>query len=216
MTDAGTFNVWLAVRDCDNRSAETLFTFEVWARRFSIATSSLSLASVGAPYSARLQTAGIDSNTTWEVTNGSLPAGLTLSTDGMISGTPTAAESSTFTVEATGTAKDFSGTPVDTKELRLNVVALAARLSRRSAEVGVPFGVSLLASGGQAPYTWIATGAPARLSVGSDGSVRGTPTRAGTLDQCAHRRRDRRSEQSAGQAPRQSMACARELETSVG
>jgi hypothetical protein len=102
MTEAGMFNVWLAVRDCDNRSAETLFSFDVWARRFSIATSSLPSAGVGAPYSATLQTAGVDSNTTWEVKSGSLPAGLTLASDGAISGTPTAAGSSTFRVEVTG------------------------------------------------------------------------------------------------------------------
>src|ERR671935_630655 len=68
MTEAGTFNAWLAVRDCDNRSAETLFTFEVWPRRFWIATSSLPAAALGAQYSTTLQTAGIDSNTTWEIT----------------------------------------------------------------------------------------------------------------------------------------------------
>jgi Putative Ig domain len=180
MTEAGEFNVWLAVRDCDNKSAETLFSFVVSGRRYSIATSALPSAAVGAPYSAALQTAGVDSNTTWEVTAGSLPAGLTLSKEGVISGTPTASGSTTFTVEATGNAKDFSGTRVDTKELTLKVVALAARLSRTTAEVGVPFRASLLGSGGQEPYRWTVTGAPAGLSVASDGILSGTPRRAGT------------------------------------
>jgi hypothetical protein len=180
MTQGGTFSAWLAVRDCDNRSAETLFTFEVGPRRFSIATSSLPAAAVGAPYSATLKTAGVDSNTTWEVSAGSLPAGLTLSKEGVISGTPTAGGSSTFTVEATGVAKDFSGTRVDTKQLTLNVVALAATLSRPTAEVGVPFRASLVGSGGQAPYRWSATGAPAGLTVAADGTLSGTPRRAGS------------------------------------
>src|SRR6266508_2043001 len=78
-TASRTFSVWLAVHDCENKSAETLFTFDVWARRFSIATASLPSAGLGASYSATLQTAGIDSNTTWTVTSGALPAGLTLS-----------------------------------------------------------------------------------------------------------------------------------------
>src|SRR5436305_6726983 len=160
-TTEGTFSAWLAVKDCENRSAETLFTFDVWGRRFSIATASLPPASPGAPYSATLQTAGIDSNTTWQVTSGAPPAGLTLSPPGVISGTPTATGSATFTVTATGVAKDFTGTRVDTKQLTLNVVALAARLSRPAAEVGVPFAASLVGSGGQAPYTFSATGAPA-------------------------------------------------------
>jgi hypothetical protein len=165
MTEAGTFGVWLAVRDCDNRSAEALFTFEVWPRRFSIATPSLPAAGVGAPYSASLKTAGIDSTTTWEVTSGSLPAGLTLSKDGVISGTPTAAGSSTFTVEATGESKDSTnpGTRVDSKQLTLNVIALAARLSQPVAEVGVKFRASLLGSGGQAPYRFSAHAQEGRL-----------------------------------------------------
>jgi hypothetical protein len=185
-TEEGTFSAWLAVKDCENKSAETLFTFEVWARRFSIATASLPAAALGGPYSATLQTAGIPSNTTWELTSGSLPAGLGLSKEGVISGTPTAAGPATFTVKATGIAKDFTGTRIDTKQLTLNVVALAARLSRPTAEAGVSFRASLVGSGGQAPYTITATGTPPGLSVSSDGTISGKPARAGTYTLVAH------------------------------
>ncbi len=185
-TEAGTWSAWLAVKDCADKSAETLFTFEVWARRFSIATQSLKPAGLGSAYSATLEVSGIPSNTTWELTSGSLPAGLTLSKDGTISGTPTAAGASTFTVKATGNAKDSTGTRVDTKQLTLNVVALTAKLSRPAAEVGVPFRSTLVASGGQAPYSWSATGVPAGLRVASDGSISGVPSRAGTYALTAH------------------------------
>ena len=185
-SEAGTFSVWLAVKDCENRSAETLFTFDVWARRFSIATESLVPANVGSPYSIALQTSGIPSNTTWDVTAGALPAGLALSKDGVITGTPTAGTSSTFTVRATGVAKDFTGTRVDSRQYRLNVTALAARLARTTAEVGVPLRTSLVGGGGQAPYTWSATGAPAGLTIGSDGSVTGVLAKAGSFTLMAH------------------------------
>lgn len=179
-TETGTFSVWLAVKDCENRSAETLFTFEVWPRRFSVATQALKAAPVGSPYSATLETSGIPSNTTWELAGGALPAGLTLSKEGVISGTPTAAGSSTFAVKATGVAKDFTGTRVDTKQLTLNVVAFAARSARPQAEVGIRFRSTLVGSGGQAPYTWAATGVPAGLAVAADGTISGKPTRAGS------------------------------------
>ncbi|HWJ32497.1 MAG TPA: Ig domain-containing protein [Gaiellaceae bacterium] len=180
-TETGTFSAWLAVKDCENRSAETLFTWEVWARRYSIATTSLPAAGLNGVYSTTLETAGIDSRTTWEITSGSLPAGLSLSpATGVISGTPTAAGSSTFTVKATGVAKDFTGTRIDTKQLTLNVVALAARVSRPAAEVGVRFSASLTGSGGQAPYTFSASGVPAGLSIGNDGTISGRPGTAGT------------------------------------
>jgi hypothetical protein len=185
-TQEGTFSVWLAVKDCDNKSAETLFTFEVWGRRFSVATGSLAPAALGSQYSATLTTAGIPSNTTWALTSGALPAGLTLSKEGVISGAPTAAGSSTFTVQATGVAKDFTGTRVDSHQYTLNVTALAASLSRPVAEVGVPLHTALVASGGQAPYTWSAVSAPGSLTLGRDGSLTGVPATAGAYTLTAH------------------------------
>jgi large repetitive protein len=185
-TEEGTFSVWLAVKDCDNKSAETLFTFEVWGRRFSIATNTLAPAAVGSPYSATLATAGIPSNTTWAVTSGTLPPGLTLSKDGVISGTPNAVGSSTFTVQATGVAKDFTGTRVDSHQYTLNVSALTASLSRPVAEVGVPLHTALVASGGQSPYTWSATSLPAGLTLGSDGSLSGVPLKSGAYTFTLH------------------------------
>ena len=185
-TQEGTFSAWLEVTDCADASAQALFTFEVWARRFAIATPSLVPAALGSPYSATLATSGILSNTTWAVTSGTLPAGLTLSNDGVVSGTPTAVGASTFTVQATGVAKDFTGTRIDSKQYTLNVAALAARLSRATAEAGVSFRTTLVASGGQAPYTFSATGATAGLTVGSDGTVSGVPTSAGAFTLTAH------------------------------
>lgn len=52
---------------------------------------------------------------TWAVSAGSLPAGLTLSTNGSISGTPTSSGTSTFTVKATNTAGN------DTKQFTITV-----------------------------------------------------------------------------------------------
>ena len=88
-TEVGRFSAWIALKDCDNKSAETLFTFDVWARRWGISTESLKSAAVGSPYSATLEGSGLPSDVTWEVTAGSLPAGLTLSPGGVIAGTAT-------------------------------------------------------------------------------------------------------------------------------
>jgi hypothetical protein len=186
-TEPGTFSTWLAVRDCDNRSAETLFTFEVWPRRFGIDTQALTPAVAGAPYSLALATWGVPSNTTWEVTAGTLPAGVALSKEGVISGTPTAPGSSTFTVKATGNAKDFTGTRVDSKQFTLVVSgSLNAALSRPVAEVGVRMRSALVATGGTAPYKWTANGLPAGVRVGADGVLAGVPKRAGAYRLNAH------------------------------
>jgi hypothetical protein len=66
----------------------------------SITTSSLTAGSVNVPYNASLAATGGILPYTWSITSGSLPTGLTLSTSGFISGTPTSQQTSTFTVQA--------------------------------------------------------------------------------------------------------------------
>jgi len=186
-TESGDWSAWIELRDCAGKSAQTLFSFGVYPRSWGIKTASLPNAVAGAPYSAQLQ-AGDRAVTvvTWKVTSGSLPAGLTLAGNGTISGTPTAAGASTFTVTATSSDVN-SVTRTDSKQLTLNVVALTATASRRAAEVGIPFRASLLATGGQAPYTWSgAAGTPPGLSVGGDGVISGVPTRAGSYTVTVH------------------------------
>ena len=181
--EGGTWTAWIALKDHCGNSAELLFTFEIWPRRFTISTDALKPGTVNAPYSATLATAGVRSNVTWKVSAGSLPAGLTLSSNGSITGTPAAVGSSTFTVTATGVSTDPSadGTRIDTKQFTLSVLQpLTASVSRRVAEVGVPFRATLQGTGGQSPYTWSASGLPAGLTVGGGGTISGTPVRAGS------------------------------------
>jgi large repetitive protein len=181
-TEAGTFSAWIQLLDCDNRSAETLFTFDVWARRWGIATATLKAAAVGSAYSATLEGTGLPSDVTWEVTSGALPAGITLSPAGTITGTPTATGSSTFTVKATAKEKNFGPTRIDSKQYTLNVLApLTAKLSRNIAEAKVRFSATLVGDGGQSPYTWSATGLPAGLAIGPDGALTGVPARSGSF-----------------------------------
>ena len=64
-----------------------------------VATTSLSTGTVGAAYSQSLQAASGVPPFKWSLTSGSLPTGLSLSSLGVISGTPTTAETSSFTVQ---------------------------------------------------------------------------------------------------------------------
>jgi hypothetical protein len=63
-------------------------------------TSPLPAGTVGTAYSQTLAATG-DATITWSVTSGSLPAGLSLSSGGAITGTPTTAGTSTPTITAT-------------------------------------------------------------------------------------------------------------------
>ena len=174
-TEAGVFSAWIALKDICGNSAELLFTFEIWVRRWGIATDSLKPATVGAAYSSQLQDQGITSNVTYEVTSGSLPPGITLSPGGLISGTPTAVGSSTFTVKGTAVSTNPSadGTRVDSKTYTLNVSSRSWRVS-----TGQPRSVSTSVSVGdrwQGPYTWSARPTGRALG-GKRRPITGTPT----------------------------------------
>lgn len=128
---------------------------------------------------------------TWTLVSGSLPAGLSLAKsytvyETSISGTPTVAGTSNFTVQVRDCAgatarKSFSLTVSSAAALAITL-PLAGALTQ-TGTVGVAFSQNLFASGGTQPYVWSATGLPPGLSVTKSGStnvIAGTPTTAGT------------------------------------
>jgi hypothetical protein len=182
-TEEGTYNVWMAVRDCENRSAEQMYTFNVGRRTYAIQTDSLPAATLNAPYSAKLKAGDHPIRSEeWIVSKGTLPAGLTLAKDGTLSGTPTTSGASTFTVRATSIGDD-DGIRVDEKEFTLTVTGqLTVSLTRRVAEAGVRFSSSVGVSGGSG-YTFSApAGLPAGLTITSAGAITGTPAKAGSYN----------------------------------
>ncbi len=86
-----------------------------------VTTTSLGGGVVGSSYSASLVASGAWGSYSWSVVSGKLPAGLSLDTQtGVISGTPTAAASGSFTVQVTGT-----GVPVQTATRSLSITVPA-------------------------------------------------------------------------------------------
>jgi hypothetical protein len=80
------------------------YTINVNCGTTSIAPTTLANGNLGTPYSVQLIANGLSpTGTTWTVASGNLPAGLTLnSSTGEISGTPTTAGASAFTIAANG------------------------------------------------------------------------------------------------------------------
>ncbi len=81
-----------------------------------VTTATLPDGMVGSPYSAQLTATGGTNSYTWAIASGALPGGLTLSTSGLISGTPNANGTFGFNVTAT----DGNGQPA-TRTLAITV-----------------------------------------------------------------------------------------------
>jgi len=161
-------------------------TFRVRRRRsivasINITTSSLNAGTVNIPYSAELAASGGTTPYTWTITSGSLPAGIALSSDGVLSGTPGRAGTASFTAQVT----DSNGS-TDSASFTLNILNSASPTtltitSPATATVGTAYTGTIGVSGGLAPYRCsLASGSlPQGLALNGC-NLAGTPTAAGT------------------------------------
>jgi len=158
-----------------------------------IVNPSVKPATVGQPYTETLaakQVASLNSLTgpdvqaTWSLESGALPAGITLSTSGVLSGTPTSEGSYEFDVRA------YKAGPEDTETFTLTVrqpVIVKSPLGpvqRPGSEVGIRFGKTFTATGGSGTYTWaLVSGAlPPGVALNpTRGTITGTPQTAGNF-----------------------------------
>ncbi len=135
---------------------------------------------VGVAYSQQLTVTNGTSPFAWTVTAGSLPAGVTLSSTGLLAGTPTTAGSYTFTVQVS----DASGSTAS-RSLTLTIAAAPTiSFAPAAGEVSVAYSQQPTLTGGTAPISWSITAGslPAGLSISpTTGAISGTPTASGTF-----------------------------------
>ena len=117
-------------------------------------TGDLTRGTVAVNYSHQLQRIGGTGPYTWSLDSGALPGGLSLSTStGIISGTPTAAGTFTFTVKVSDTTPSTATSStlriVIDPELRITTTG-----DLTAGRVNVDYSFALQATGGRAPYTW--------------------------------------------------------------
>lgn len=184
-TGASSSSVTFHIADAAGMSASQAITVTVNPPpALTITTASLPGGSMGTAYSQTLHATGGVPSYTWTITAGSLPAGLTLSSAGVIAGTPTVIGTSNFTVKVT----DSQTPTAATKTANLSIVIIAAPLSVTTTSLadGVianAYSQTLQAAGGTPAYTWsISVGTlPAGLNLNaSTGTITGTPTAIGT------------------------------------
>lgn len=180
-TTSGNSSVTFQVTDNLNATVATPSLSLTIALPLGISTQSVAAGTVGTAYSVSLAATGGTSPYAWTLSAGSLPGGLTLSSTGVISGTPSV--SGTFSPNFR--VMDSNGA-TSSKVLSLTISAATGILgiatsSLPSGTVNKSYSVTLAASGGTSPYTWTATGLPAGLAV-SSGKISGIPTVTGTFN----------------------------------
>lgn len=187
-TTAGGYSFTVEVTDASMplQSSQKSLSLNINAApgQLAITTGGLPAATVNKAYSQQLAAAGGTTPYTWSIASGALPAGLTLSAGGVLSGTPTVAGSYSFVAEVADTS---SPQLTATKQLTLSVIAnpgsslvLLTQMLPMGI-VGNAYNGSFVAAGGTTPYTFsISAGAlPPGLSLASDGKLSGTPTTSG-------------------------------------
>jgi hypothetical protein len=189
-TAAGKWEVWLQLwsdggecpiyepDEARRKYAERPITITIEAG-LTIQQASVPTGTVGQPYGPVQFTAAGGGTHTWTALQ--IPAGLTLSPAGVLSGTPTAKNGDsklTVQVKDTSGSRDAQLTynlPVR-DPLALNVQPIPL------SEVGRPFSLGFAATGGNEDYTWETTTLPAGLQFDqTKRALAGTPTAAGTF-----------------------------------
>jgi CSLREA domain-containing protein len=149
-----------------------------------VSPASLPNGTVGTAYSQQLTGTGGTPPITFAVSSGTLPAGLTLSASGLISGTPATGGISLFTVAASA-----AGGCVVSQDYYIVVNAPSCPAITvtpavlPNGQVGQNYNQNLGASGGNGPYTFtFLTGdLPAGLTLSVGGNLSGTPIESGVF-----------------------------------
>jgi hypothetical protein len=186
-TTAGSYSVVITAKDSASNTGSATFTITIGGA-VSITTTALPSGIAGGAYTATQLTAAGGAGTpytwTWIAGGGSsLPAGLSLSKGGRITGTPTTA--GTYSVDVT--AKDSAGnTASATFSIVIEGSVSITTSTLPTGYVGDLYTqTTLAATGGSGSFTWTwaaATGSslPAGLNLSTAGVITGTPATAGT------------------------------------
>lgn len=173
--------VTVQVTDANGKSASVTFTWTVPPlQQPVVAAQSSPTATAISPL--QLTTTGGVTPYTWVVTD--LPAGLSATAAGVITGTPTAGTRYLVTATVTdhaGSAKSVTFSWAVPTGTGLRVTAPTG--DRTGDQAGRPVSLTATATGGtgNGTFSWAATGLPSGLTITPAGLVSGTPDRAGAF-----------------------------------
>jgi large repetitive protein len=158
-----------------------------------LTSSPLKTGAEGDAYKQGLVASGGQQPYTWTIDSGALPPGLTLTTDGVLSGTPPTGSAGTygFTLRVTDSQSPTKAYQVASMALTINQPLTFPVSTLANGVVSVTYSSAVVASGGincvpvqTSPcYTYTLTpgsSVPPGLTLNADGTITGTPTMIGT------------------------------------
>ncbi len=188
-TGGGTYNFTITATDSSTGSGPytgaAAYSITVASPTITLSPTSLANGTVASAYSASITASGGTTPYSYAVTSGALPAGVTLSTSGALSGTPTAGGTFTFDVTATdsstGTGAPFAGVRSYSLTIAAPTITVSPT-SLTSVAVGTSVSETISATGGTSGYTYAVTAGalPAGVTLSGD-ALSGAPTAAGSF-----------------------------------
>lgn len=181
-TTAGTASFMAQVVDSSNPAQTVTIPLSLTiTAALAITTKSFPNAVLGSPYAQPIQATGGTAPYLWSLSSGTLPPGLTLNTDGSITGTPTTSGSSTFTVHVIDSTTPTAQSASQSYSLTVGSQLSIQTTTLPTSTVGAPYAQTLVAAGGTTPYTWSLESGPLPdgLSLSPEGIISGSPTTPG-------------------------------------
>jgi hypothetical protein len=148
-----------------------------------IAQFSLQAGVPGVPYRQLLIASGGVEPYTWSISVGSLPPGLSLTSDGIISGTPTTVGTSSFTVQVIDSQTPTKAVDTAPMSIMINPVLSMTGSTLDPGTVGSLYSATLSASNGVPPYTYtVASGSlPPGLTLTTNATPQGGGPNSATI-----------------------------------
>jgi hypothetical protein len=178
----GSFTFTITATDASGCTGMKSYTLTINCATITLSPATLPDGTVGATYNQTITASSGTAPYTFAVTSGALPPGITLSSAGLLSGTPTSPGSFPFTVTATD-ANGCTGSRSYTVLINCATITLSPA-TLPGGTVGAVYNQTITASGGTAPYTFAVTSGtlPPGLTLSSTGLLSGTPTTAGSFN----------------------------------
>jgi subtilisin-like proprotein convertase family protein len=179
-TQVGNFSFVINAVDANSCTSSQSYTLNIGCPTINILPATLATATPGAAYSQTLTASGSVGAVSYSL-SGTLPAGLTLSTNGLLSGTPSQTGNFSFVVNIVD-ARGCTGSRNYTLNVGCPTISIAPAVLPEG-QIGNSYSQNITQTGGTNPVRFTLSGLlPNGLTLSSNGLLSGTPTQAGSFN----------------------------------